>query len=551
MRYLFLSLLFFTTTLFASEIVVKPGGSIATLERARDAVRVLRAKGEMGDINVIIHDGIFTLDKTLVFGLKDAAPEGAVTRYRAADGAHPLISGGREIRNWERTKLANGNIWVAKVPWAKGDAFFHCLFDGNQFLKRAQSDPITITNKDPQKKEYLGPLNYRYEFGFKPGQLKHWENMQDIELFGSPTRLWMVNYLPIESLDLKANQGILSIPATYKMSGEFVVENCIDYLDKPGEWVLNSQERKLYYWPEAGTPGDHIIAPLINELIRVEGEVDSSVTGTKDKPVEGIVFEGLEFSYADRQQWLPNDIGLQHDWDMWDKANGLLRFRGAKNCEVKNCSFVNSGSDGVRMDLFCQNNKIEDCTFRNLGGTGVLLCGYGPGMKDVNKYNIIHNNEISQVGSLFFHSPGIFIWQSGYNRITNNHIHDLAYTGLVVSGVRRRCFAPVFNKMGKPNPFKQWIFPEETRENIGTIRWDEIKLEDIENWSSYQPYMHSRNNLIEYNEVHDCLKLLHDGNCIYLSANGDGNIVRHNVTYNHPEGAMIRTDDDILPSVIN
>lgn len=50
--------------------------------------------------------------------------------------------------------------------------------------------------------------------------------------------------------------------------------------------------------------------------------------------------------------------------------------------------------------------------------------------------------------------------------------------------------------------------------------------------------------MIEFNEVHDCLKRLHDGNCIYLSGNGAGNIVRHNVTYNHPEGSMIRTDDD-------
>ena len=52
------------------------------------------------------------------------------------------------------------------------------------------------------------------------------------------------------------------------------------------------------------------------------------------------------------------------------------------------------------------------------------------------------------------------------------------------------------------------------------------------------------NNIIEYNEVHDCLKRLHDGNAIYLSAHGNGNIIRKNVTYNHPEGALIRTDDD-------
>ena len=129
-------------------------------------------------------------------------------------------------------------------------------------------------------------------------------------------------------------------------------------------------------------------------------------------------------------------------------------------------------------------------------------------------------------------------------RISHNHVYDQAYTGIVIAGVRRRFFAPVFKKTGQANPFAKWKFPEGTREHIPTIRWDEITLADIKAWSAYEPYMHARGNLIEFNEVHDCLKLLHDGNCIYLSANGDGNIVRHNVTYNHPEGAMIRTDDD-------
>ena len=98
--------------------------------------------------------------------------------------------------------------------------------------------------------------------------------------------------------------------------------------------------------------------------------------------------------------------------------------------------------------------------------------------------------------------------------------------------------------MGQKNPYGPWITAKDTRGHSRTIRWDEITLGDITDWASYEPYMHARENVIEFNEVHDCLKLLHDGNCIYLSGNGKGNIMRSNVTYNHPEGAMIRTDDD-------
>ena len=550
----------FVVGAYAAEIYVDPTGSdtnsgtrdapLATMAMARDAVRALRAVGEKGDIDVILRDGVYTLDETLIFGLKDSAPKGAVTSYRAAQGASPLISGGRVITGWEKSKLQDGKVWTARVPWAKGDAFFHCLYDGGTLLQRAQSEGFQVeVNAD--RRQYAGALKDRIHFTYTPGALKAWKNLEDMELYGAPTRAWLRNYLAIASVDTKANTASLSVPATYNMFGSWVVENCIDHLDTPGEWVLNSQEGILYYWPESGTPGDQIIAPVLNELIRIEGVNDAGLAGTKDQPVEGIVFEGLRFAHADRQKWLPEDKGIQHDWNMWDKANGLVRFRGGRNCAIRNCTFSDSGSDGVRLDLYCQDITVEGSTFKDLGGTGILLCGYGPGKKDVNKNNIVCNNEITRVGQLFLHSPGIFIWQSGHNRITNNHIYDQAYTGLVVSGVRRRFFAPIFDKMGRKNPYTKWLFPDGTREHIPTIRWDEITLSSVTDWSAYEPYMHARGNIIEFNEVHDCLKLLHDGNCIYLSGNGDGNIVRYNVTYNHPKGAMIRTDDDSHGSTVS
>lgn len=533
----------FTCVVSAQDIVVEPNGKIASLSAARDAVRELRAAGEKGNIDVIIRDGIYTLEETLIFGLEDSAPAGAATRYRADEGASPLISGGRVITGWEQSELQGGKVWMAKVPWAKGDGFFHCLYDGSTLLPRAKSDSFRV-EVEANRRMYAGALKDRIHFTYTQNALKPWTNLEDLEIYGQPTRAWLVNYLGIASVNTKEKTATLSVPSTYNMFGNFVVENCIDHLDTPGEWVLNSQEGMLYYWPTSGAPGDEIIATALNELIRVEGVNDASLAGTKDQPVEGVVFEGLRFAYADRQKWLPDDQGIQHDWNMWDKANGLVRFRGARNCAIRNCTFFDSGSDGVRLDLFCQNITVEGSTFKDLGGTGILLCGYGPGKKDVNKENIIHNNEITRVGQLFLHSPGVFVWQSGHNKISNNHIYDQAYTGMVISGVRRRFFAPQFEKMGVKNPYKRWLFPEGTREHLPTIRWDEIELVSTEDWSAYEPYMHARGNIIEFNEVHDCLKLLHDGNCIYLSGNGNGNIVRHNVTYNHPMGAMIRTDDD-------
>ncbi|MDF7806423.1 hypothetical protein P4E94_03165 [Pontiellaceae bacterium B12219] len=161
-------------------LVVAPGGHIATLPAARDAVRALRAAGEKGDIDVVIHDGVYTLDETLVFGLEDSAPKGAVTRYRAADGASLLISGGRVIAGWEKTDLQDGNVWQAKVPWARGDAFFHCLYDGSKLLSRARSELFAV-ECEGTRRLYAGKIKDRFEFSYKGDDLKPWTNPGDLE----------------------------------------------------------------------------------------------------------------------------------------------------------------------------------------------------------------------------------------------------------------------------------------------------------------------------------------------------------------------------------
>ena len=97
---------------------------------------------------------------------------------------------------------------------------------------------------------------------------------------------------------------------------------------------------------------------------------------------------------------------------MLDKDNALLRFRGTENCMIETCHFLHSGSGAIRVDLHGMGNTISNNHIEHLGGGGILLCGYGPGTKDVNKNNLVYNNHIHHVGEVYWHSPGIFIWQS-------------------------------------------------------------------------------------------------------------------------------------------
>ena len=149
-----------------------------------------------------------------------------------------------------------GNVWVANVSGR-----FFTLYDAEGMLPRAQSDRFV-------------PLKggSKTELRFPPGQLKNWPNVEDVDILVRPTRAWIMNVLPLVSVDEEAGIARTAIPATYGMSKYGCwVENVLEELDQPGEWVLNTKEGKVYLWPRGESP---VMAPQLIEFIRVEGEID-------------------------------------------------------------------------------------------------------------------------------------------------------------------------------------------------------------------------------------------------------------------------------------
>lgn len=483
-------------------------GPFATLERARDAVRE-SGKSQSTNVLVLIREGTYRLKKTVVFGLPDSASDDSVVTYAAFPGETPVFTSGQEIGGWKKVTEALpglpaesiGNVFEANVSGR-----FRSLYDDEGLLPRARS------------KGFIPPADgSRNTVHFPKGLLKNWSNVEDVEIVVRPHHAWIVNILPLETVDEKRQIARTAIDATYAMSHlHFLretescwVENVLDELDEPGEWVLNTKEGKLYLWPRNESP---VLAPQLTELIRVEGEIDKQ--GPRDTPVRNICFRGLTFMHGDRYQFASDDAGLQHDWDLHDKANALVRLRGTENCTIEQCRFAHSGSGAIRVDLHGQQNTICGNLIEHMGGAGILLCGYGPGTKDVNRKNLVYNNHIHHTGRIYWHSPGIMVWQSGENRIANNLVHHTPYTGIIISG----CMTDFFTRQG--------------RELGRTIRRHEIvglpkkpELKDV------RPYLHTHDNLIEYNEIHHAMEMLGDGNAIYIRGAGAGNVIRRNYVH--------------------
>ncbi|MDF7823549.1 putative glycoside hydrolase [Pontiellaceae bacterium B12227] len=556
---------------YAREVYVSPEGHAqgdgslerpyATLPEAVQAVRTLRTSGYKEPVSILLRAGRHPLKETLVLGVEDGNPEpladaaapmvgaGNITEpatltISAYPGEKPVVSGGVPVTGWTRLN-SDGRIWVAELP--EGLERFYTLYDNKGRLQRARDAGFTVTKP--------GDLRTLH---FPKGALKNWDNLDDVEINIRPSRAWVINMLPLASVDESTGVATTRVSATYAMSPipgwvhnpsgvNVIVENTLEGLDEPGEWVVNTKTRKIYLWPsdpaEDGSPKG-ILAPTTSELIRVEGTIDYD--GPTDVPVRGIAFSGLTFTHADRLPWTSDETrlgwGMQHDWDLFDRPTALLRLRGAEECVINDCRFVDSGGTGVRLDLHAQRNRIADCEFAHLGEAGILLAGYGPGTKDVNHHNTVFNNHIHHFSEITWHSPGIWAWQSGHNQLAHNEVHHSGYTAVLITN-RVEPDRSLTGEGGKT--IRQNEIPEAVKAGV---------QETYENWKVREKYNHARHNLLEYNDISHSVQLLSDGNAIYVSGAGTGNIVRYNYVHDnleHSLPAAIRCDDDQHETLIH
>lgn len=521
-----------------------------SIYKAKEAVSKLIAGGvENKEIYIYFRGGKYFFSKSLVLNGEEFSAGNNKIIFSSYNNEKPVFSSGILLSGWKKLEKeipylpegSKGKIWVANIPDGISDLPLRFLCNDSVSFPIAVSGDLYTAEDEAIRKDYndmpeemergnAGPPGAEKlsSFVFPNGSLRDWENLEDIEILTRPHYAWVVNILPLKSVNTKDNTAQTTIPGTYRicMSSEpfnpnLWVQNAIDYLDKPGEWVINSAEKKIYYWPEAGEP-ENVICPCLKELIRVEGS-------RKDNCIlKNIEFRGITFTQGNRDIWESNDIGLQHDWAIYNKSDALLRFVDTESCMVDNCTFTLSGGGGVRFDFYSQKNKVENCRFNNLGGTPILLAGNGPGHENTSKNNEIVNNEIHDFGQAYLHSPGIFVWQSGNNRIAHNLVYNGPYNGIVVSGPR-----PLF--------FMEGLLGDR-REQTGTFSYDKIENGIWNDWDKLFPFLYSENNIIENNELHDIVLKLDDGNAIYLSGTGYNNIVRrnyiHDNTSTHRHGAI-------------
>ena len=433
-----------------NEYYVSPSGSdsntgtkknpFVSFARAKDAALAAMESGKR-EIHVYFREGTYYFEKSVTIRGKVLSEGKSRVSFSAYRDEKPVFSAGKILTGWTQVKdnipflpeIAKGKIWVTDIPSTKQGNVARFLCDKSGSLTNsisgalytAENDTIRMLRDDAQLSS-----EQRSFFVFPKQSFREWENIQDIEIVTIPHYSWIINILPLEAIDMANSIANTSIPATYRICkglhyGEpnLWIQNAIDYLDEPGEWVINSLQGKIYYWPKGETPGD-VYYPMTQEIIKIEGDEE------KGEIVKNIIFRGITFTHADRFTPGKEDKDLRF---FSNTSNSLLRFIDSENCIVDNCTFTNSGGGSIRFDRNCKRNAVINCSINNLGGTGLLFIGH-PENTEIENANEIINNEIHDIGKIYKHSSAVSFFNSSGNRIANNLIYNTPYNALALRG---------------------------------------------------------------------------------------------------------------------
>jgi len=457
---------------------------LASFEAAQNAVRLVKQSGFKGSIEVIVRGGTYYFAETIEFTAEDSGTKNSPITWKAAEGEKVILSGGKRINgSW---KKGNDGIWFVSIPeaknWKRNDKEaekyskkpelplnFRQLFVNGKRAVRARYPNAQLDNPF-----LYAVANTKNEVQIPVGKIKKsWGEESDAQVNLVPRWRFFNQWNDVTTVDVE--KSVIKL-GPREQHGEidkgswFWIEGVREELDMPGEWYLDNQEATLFYKPlEGKSPNDsEIIFPYLNRIFYLKGDVE------KDIAVKNIHFQGFDFRHT---TYTLGQIEARVHTDC------AVMFENAQDCSLSDCSFNNIGGYALWLHLDSRNNIFDNNTVTNSGGGGVLLTGsrlsymddtkmYTPGEKASSVFpimNRITRNTVEHCGKIRYYGGGVHIDSRPAsmamlpgNYIAHNHFRDLSRNGIFM-----------FRNQG--------------------------------------------GNVIEFNEIHDCMQTTIDGAAIHFA----------------------------------
>ena len=514
----------------ATTVYASPGGTGSgctaaqpcSLSTAQATVRSL-VGGMSDDIVVQLSDGVYRVTSPLTFGAADSGTNGHTVRWQAASGAHPVISGAKQVTGWSVADSGR-NIWRASV--GAGQNTRQLYVDG-QLATRARTavsrsdfsasaTGLRITN---------GNLNY----------LNNLANANRVEVEGINS--FTDRYSPVQSISgglltmaqpawNNNNFGYDTLMNPFR-AGPFYLVNAYEFLDSPGEWYVDTGTGTLYYIPRSGQNMSTVDVefPVTQSLVTVGGSYAS--------PAHHIAFSGLTFTGtswlgpSSNQGWVDQQTGsyIAGNWSWpawgsctsgcqqfeaarpsWSQMPAAVQISAANTITFSDSQFVNLGQTAVGIGndanahatgvgLGASNITVTRSEIaRNAAGGfvigGVRADAHHPGDSRMTNRDItVSNNRIHDLGLDHRGISSVLPTYVTNATISHNEIYNLPYSGLTIG------YGWGANDAGGNNEYaRRGLYNYQPRYSTPTT---------------------ASNNRVVGNYVHDVMQQMNDGGCIY------------------------------------
>lgn len=440
-----------------------------SIEEATKRICQLRADGCHEAIDIQIAPGIYELDTPITLNTPNNETTDGVITFRSNGNGRVILSGGRSISNWEQIAP---NHWIAQLPDVKaGNWYFRQLFAGERRLTRARTPNKGFLMTRGPLSRYAGNLGkytwggkptketvgdywlVRCGFGYSDTDIRYWNDWKNAEILTFHS--WESSWQAIQSIDTLHKDVYFTSPCRYPVGTfgnnmRYRIENIREALDQPGEWFLDRTTGGLHLLTAPGEDPNtmQIHAPRLTTLVEL--------TGQPGQPVANIAFEHIDFQYTDYRMGLydtapnwPREIQQGYPWFPSDIRPGFtgsqaaptvgssITLTYANNIRFEQCGIRHLGAIAVEIGRGSRQVKLNGCEINDIGGGGIyigmdvrLVEEAGIPHSDAPAENTISNCLIHGIGHIHPASVGIWIAQTYDNRITNNELSYISYSGI-------------------------------------------------------------------------------------------------------------------------